>query len=388
MTTRDATPDSGLPQPAPSRDCCARTAKALVVVAAVVALLIVPVRVRAAVSLGGWMAHSPDDISGFTTLSRQRRDRERRRCRSRSRSRATSYTTLVDLDERLDRVRRQHRRATATRPTTACRRATHTNPFLAAYWDDLQTRSAPHVRYGTVGTSPNRMFIVDYEVDVDPANEGRRRRHALPGAAPRGLEHDHRALPRLGRRGRTARARRSASRAPAARRRRPSQPLTCNGKVLDDNRPTKAGRSTSAAPAWSTLAAIIGAQPRRHQRLHDAHRQRHHGDVDAAVQRDDRGHELHTVAISTNGWIEFGGNTAGQQRSDQRLPADVDAHQPAPRRVLGRPADPIGTQHPLRHRRHEPEPHLHRRLRGGPSSRSGEGSDDLRFRCRSTSARA
>src|SRR5262249_35645628 len=50
--------------------------------------------------------------------------------------------------------------------------AAHTHPFLAAYWDDLQT-FGNNIRYGTVGTSPNRVFVVDYDgVDVDPAVEG------------------------------------------------------------------------------------------------------------------------------------------------------------------------------------------------------------------------
>lgn len=35
----------------------------------------------------------------------------------------------------------------------------HTEPFIAAYWDDLVST----VRYGTVGTAPNRQFIVLYD---------------------------------------------------------------------------------------------------------------------------------------------------------------------------------------------------------------------------------
>src|SRR5205814_8145542 len=36
------------------------------------------------------------------------------------------------------------------------------NPTLFWYWDDLQT-SSPDIRYGTVGTSPNRTFIMDFQ---------------------------------------------------------------------------------------------------------------------------------------------------------------------------------------------------------------------------------
>src|SRR5205085_5721122 len=46
----------------------------------------------------------------------------------------------------------------------------HTNPFVAAYWDDLQTFGT-NIRYGVVGTSPNRTWLADYQVDVDPAVE-------------------------------------------------------------------------------------------------------------------------------------------------------------------------------------------------------------------------
>ena len=38
----------------------------------------------------------------------------------------------------------------------------HSNPFVAAYWDDLVPQGA-NVRYGVVGYAPNRTFIADYE---------------------------------------------------------------------------------------------------------------------------------------------------------------------------------------------------------------------------------
>src|SRR6185436_15971273 len=44
---------------------------------------------------------------------------------------------------------------------TALPSASFPNPTLFWYWDDLQT-SSPHIRYGTVGTSPNRTFIMDF----------------------------------------------------------------------------------------------------------------------------------------------------------------------------------------------------------------------------------
>src|SRR5882724_5899468 len=56
--------------------------------------------------------------------------------------------------------------ANASLPTSK-----HTNPFLAAYWDDLQTFGT-NIRYGVVGTSPDRTYVIDFQEDVDPANEG------------------------------------------------------------------------------------------------------------------------------------------------------------------------------------------------------------------------
>src|SRR5205823_14582677 len=48
-------------------------------------------------------------------------------------------------------------------PTNACLPTSkHPNPFLAFYWDDLQTEGG-NIRYGTVGSSPNRTFIVDFQ---------------------------------------------------------------------------------------------------------------------------------------------------------------------------------------------------------------------------------
>src|SRR5205814_5808826 len=47
--------------------------------------------------------------------------------------------------------------ANATLPSSS-----FSNPMLAYYWDDLQTEGT-NIRYGTVGSSPNRTFIVDFQ---------------------------------------------------------------------------------------------------------------------------------------------------------------------------------------------------------------------------------
>src|SRR4029077_10629460 len=40
--------------------------------------------------------------------------------------------------------------------------ASFPNPTLFWYWDDLQTFSS-NIQYATVGTSPNRTFIIDFQ---------------------------------------------------------------------------------------------------------------------------------------------------------------------------------------------------------------------------------
>jgi len=82
--------------------------------AALVLALMIAVGARptpAAMSLGGWMASSPDDITGFTTLSGDN-----------------------------------------------------------SYWDDMQTQGT-NIRYGTVGSSPNRVFVVDFVMDTETATD-------------------------------------------------------------------------------------------------------------------------------------------------------------------------------------------------------------------------
>ena len=163
---------------------------------------------------------------------RQRRRSRTRRCRSRSRSTASSYTTVaistngwLEFGGNTAGDERPEQRLPADRA--------HTNPFLALLLGRACGPSTPAIRYGTVGSSGNRTFIVDVDFENDT---GRQQRHDDAGAAPRALEHDRREVHARVSRSRTGRPRRSAFRAPAARRRRPVAPLTCNGKILDDNR--------------------------------------------------------------------------------------------------------------------------------------------------------
>jgi hypothetical protein len=118
------------------------------------------------VSLGGWMDYSPDDITGFATLSGDDSTVDVTLPFSFT-IEGTGYTTLaLSTNGWLEFGGNTSGNSDPTNdclPTSA-----HTHPLLAAYWDDLRPFGT-NVRYGTVGTSPNRVFIVDFEADVVPS---------------------------------------------------------------------------------------------------------------------------------------------------------------------------------------------------------------------------
>src|SRR5262245_52546626 len=123
--------------------------------------VLVPHGALATVSLGAWIQHSPDDISGFTSLTGDNNTASASMPFSIS-IEGTSYSTVIISTngwlEFGSNTQGTSHPANVCLPTS-----THTNPFLAAYWDDLNPFGTT-IRYGTVGTSPDRTFIVDYEV--------------------------------------------------------------------------------------------------------------------------------------------------------------------------------------------------------------------------------
>src|SRR5438477_2335636 len=144
------------------------TSRSFFVLLAVIGLLL-PGRARADLSVGAWIQHSPDDISGFTTLSGNDATASATMPFSVTIG-GTSYSTIVISTngwiEFGSNTQGTSDPANASLPTSK-----HTNPFLAAYWDDLQTFGT-NIRYGVVGTSPDRTYIVDFQEDVDPVNDG------------------------------------------------------------------------------------------------------------------------------------------------------------------------------------------------------------------------
>src|SRR5207249_3766661 len=105
------------------------------------------------------MESSPNDISGFTTLSGDNAIAGVTLPFSDT-IEGTSYSTVTIGTNGII----QFGTTTGANPTAnaALPSSSFPNPTLFYYWDDLQTEGG-NIRYGTVGSSPNRTFIVDFQ---------------------------------------------------------------------------------------------------------------------------------------------------------------------------------------------------------------------------------
>jgi hypothetical protein len=268
-----------------------------------VACVLPSARALAYPAVGGVMAHSRDDIAGFTTLSGND-----------GTANATlpfavviggtSYTTVtISTNGWLEFGGNTSGNSDPTNdclPTSA-----HTNPFLAYYWDDMRTINT-EIRYGTVGTAPGRVFIVDADMennfggnhdvtlqvqihegsnlvtvkydDTEAESSGQTATIGFQGAGGGGA---------------TARA------------------ITCNGKVLDDNTPLDgwsidlglpqgtalSGFMTSSRDDISGFTTLSGNDVTQNATI----------PFPVVIE----GTSYTAITISTNGWVEFGGNTSG-----------------------------------------------------------------------------
>src|SRR4029077_685900 len=121
-------------------------------------------KTRGAMSPHGVLAFSADDISGFSTLTGNELCENAPRPFS-IRIDRTNYSTIAMSTNGW--IEFGGNTSGNSDPTNDCLpTSAHTNPFLAAFWDDMVTAGSSTIRYGTVGTAPDRTFLVDYFLDT------------------------------------------------------------------------------------------------------------------------------------------------------------------------------------------------------------------------------
>ena len=117
-------------------------------------------------AMSGFMTSSSDDISGFTTLSGNDVTANATLPFPLV-IEGTSYTAITISTNGW--VEFGGNTSGNSDPTNDCLPSSaHTNPLLAMYWDDMRTINTA-MRYGTVGTSPNRTFVIDADVENNNA---------------------------------------------------------------------------------------------------------------------------------------------------------------------------------------------------------------------------
>jgi hypothetical protein len=262
------------------------------------------------VTLAAMTAHSPDDISGFTTITNNDQVANFNLPFNVTIEGASYNVLAISSNGWIEfggNTQGTSDPANACLPTNK-----HTNPLLAAYWDDLDPFGS-EVRYGVVGSSPNRVFIADYEVDLVSGSEGSddlrfqvqiHERSSLINVRYRDKE--------SGANGQQATIGFQGAGGASSK----AYPLTCNGKILDDNDEQKDGWSIHPKAVAMSPHAVLAFSPDDINVGNIPGLQQFNGDdvVQTAVMPFSitiDGTAYNQVAISTNGWLEFGGNTSG-----------------------------------------------------------------------------
>jgi hypothetical protein len=287
-----------------------------------VALALIAAPAHATTSIGAWIQHSPDDINnvdvpGFQTTS----------------GNDTVVTATMPFAITIDGVSYNSvaistngwlefggNTAGDSDPTNDCLPTpAHTRPFLAAYWDDMQTNGT-HLRYGTVGTAPNRTFIVDFSGDVV----------ALGGSdLIRWQVQVHESSNLITVRYRDTENQANGQAATigwqgAGGAGAQAQPLTCNGKILDDNRDDEGFSVDPSVPGRHVVFAMMAHSPDDISGFTTLSGNDNIATPTMPFSVNIGGTSYNTVAICTNGWLEFGGNTAGNTTpNDFPLPTSL-----------------------------------------------------------------
>jgi hypothetical protein len=250
------------------------------------------------------MAHSPDDISGFTTLSGDENiatptipfdvDIE-----------GTSYNTVaISTNGWLEFG--GNTAANGTPNDFALPTSLHTNPFLAPYWDNLQTQGT-NIRYGTVGTAPNRVFIVDYVGDIVSFGGGDLIQFQVQvHETSNVINVKYRDTLGVNANGELATIGFQGAGGASAR----AFPISSNGRVLDDNRPNATGFTVHAGPGVPVMHATNEYSPDDITGFTSLTGDDQVASVTMPFSVTVDGVPYSQIAISTNGWLELGGNTA------------------------------------------------------------------------------
>jgi hypothetical protein len=282
-----------------------RTLGLLVVIA-----LLVPRVAAADFSIGGILELSPDDVSatvpGLLTLTGND-EVANVSLPFAFVVEGTSYTTLALSTNGW--IEFGGNTSGNSDPTNDCLpTAAHTNPFLAIYWDDLAPWGS-NVRYGTYGTAPNRVFVADFEVDLTSGNEGsddlRFQVQLHEGSNLATIRYRD---SQSNANGQSATIGYQGAGGAAAT---TVQPIVCNGKALDDNRPNEGWSADLGRAGDVTLAAMMQSSPDDLGGFATVPGNDAVANVALPFTVTVEGVNYNTVAISTNGWLELGGNTAG-----------------------------------------------------------------------------
>jgi hypothetical protein len=315
------------------------------------------------------MAHSPDDITGFTTLSGN--DAVANVTLPFTFTvEGVGYTTIALSTNGW--IEFGSNTAPNSDPTNECLPTpAHTNPFLAMYWDDLNPWGT-QIRHGTVGSSPNRVWIADYEVDVLPSLHDLRFQVQLHEGSNTVTIRYRDTQDQANGQGATI-----GYQGPGGGSATTIEPLTCNGKILDDNRPDDGWSADLGRAGLVTLAAMTAHSP---DDIPGSFTSLGGNDNVATVTLPFNvpmeGTTYNTVAISTNGWLEFGGNTSGNSDpSNDCLP--TTAHSNPLLAPYWDDLNPFGTQ--VRYGTVGTSPNRTFIVDYEVDINVGEGSDDLRF---------
>ncbi len=187
-----------------------------------------------AMTMSANFCYSPDDISGFTTLSGD--------------DNYVSYTMPFSITMEGNSynsitistngwISFGGSPGSSVLGNTSLPTSTFSMPAIFPYWDDLVT-NGNHVRYGSVGSSPNRTVVVDFECRTYSDSYNVRFQVQIhEGSGLINVKYRHEMAPAAN--GQSATIGFQLAGGSSAK----AYPITYNGKVLDDNRDDSEGWS-------------------------------------------------------------------------------------------------------------------------------------------------